>query len=197
MNPPRPIPHSKEALRSQLRSRLDAQPTEEIGVANAAIIERVLAVPEVLGARRIFSCLSFGHEVNTWSLISRLLGEGKEIFVPRSNPIEKRLHVHRFPCPLETRSFGLREPTPGTPELAPDHISNTLDVALILGLGYDAKGFRLGYGAGYFDRFLAKRPFPTLALAYDCQVVSDLPNEPHDIPMTAIVTQSRVLRPTL
>lgn len=64
----------------------------------------------------------------------------------------------------------------------------------MLGLGFDRRGFRLGYGSGYFDRFLAGRPFPAIALAFAVQLEDELPAEPHDIPMTVIVTENEIRR---
>ena len=102
--------------------------------------------------------------------------------------------MHPYPCPLRTVSFGLQQPPRGTPEVAAEAIDETLDAVLVLGLGFDRRGYRLGYGSGYFDRFLAGRPFPAIGLAFAEQLVDELPVEPHDIAMAVVVTDTEVCR---
>jgi 5,10-methenyltetrahydrofolate synthetase len=180
---------TKTALRRAMGQRLAEMSETERQRADAALAEKVLALPEVAAARRVFTCLSFGHEADTWGLVERLLESGRQVYVPRTEAAERRLHVHPYPCPLRTLSFGLRQPTAGAPEVPPEEVDATLDVALVLGLAFDRRGYRLGYGAGYFDRFLANRPFPTVGLAYACQLVDELPVEEHDVPMRRVVSE--------
>lgn len=191
-----PHPADKPTLRRELAARLAEVDAATARRTAARVAERLLALPEVAGARRIFTCLSFGTELDTLELVERLLAEGREVYVPRAvaGPADRSLHVHPYPCPLVTLSFGLRQPPAGTPELAPAAIDATLDVALVLGLGFDRRGFRLGYGSGYFDRFLRGRPFPAVGLGYAFQLVDRLPAEAHDVPMAAVVTDTETLR---
>jgi 5-formyltetrahydrofolate cyclo-ligase len=128
-------------------------------------------------------------------LAERLLAAGRELFVPRADPRDGRLHVHPYPCPLRTLSFGLQQPPRGTPEVAESAIDGVVQAVLVLGLAFDRRGFRLGHGSGYFDRFLARRPFPAIGLAYAAQLLDELPNEPHDVPMAIVVTEEEVCRP--
>lgn len=184
----------KEALRRQMRARLATIAPAPAHAAAGEATERVLAVPEVAAGRRLLVCLSFGAELDTWGLVERLLAAGRELWVPRTAAGDPRLHLHRYPCELETLSFGLRQPRPEVPELAPEQVDGTLDVALVAGLAFDHDGFRLGYGAGYFDRFLAGRPFPKVGLAYERQIVETLPVEAHDVPMDVVVTEATTRR---
>lgn len=186
---------TKAALRERLRARLAEIDPGAAATAADRVAERVLALPEIANAQRIFTCLSFGSEIDTWRLVDRLLAAGRQLFVPRADPRDGRLHVHPYPCPLRTLSFGLQQPLRGAPEVAEGAIDGTLDAVLVLGLGFDRRGFRLGYGSGYFDRFLAHRPFPAIGLAYAKQLLDEIPNEPHDIPMAVIVTEGEVCRP--
>lgn len=186
---------TKVALRAELGARLAGLDPAAAAAAAERVADSVLALPEIAGARRILTCLSFGVELDTWRLADRLLASGRQLFVPRADPRDGKLHVHPYPCALRTLSFGLRQPPRGTPELAEPAIDGTLDAALVLGLGFDRRGFRLGYGSGYFDRFLARRPFPAVGLAYEMQTVERLPNEPHDIPMAVVVTETGIDRP--
>jgi 5-formyltetrahydrofolate cyclo-ligase len=197
---PEPSPaERKKWLRRSLRQRMEALTPEQRRRRGQKVVERVLALPEMVSARRIFTCLSFGLEVDTWPLVDELLAQGREVFVPRVERGDPRIYVHPYPSPLRTLSFGLRQPLAleagGTAALEAEAVDGGLDLALILGLGFDPSGCRLGYGAGYFDRFLQGRPFPAIGLAYDCQLVEALPVEPHDVPMAMVVTESGIHRP--
>ena len=184
----------KKALRREMRAKLAGHDPEAARAAARAVRERVLALPEVTSSRRLLACLSFGAELDTWGLVERLQADDRDVYVPRVAVGDPHLHVHPYPCALETLSFGLRQPRPGTPELAPEEIDETLDVALVVGLAFDRRGHRLGYGAGYFDRFLAGRAFPAVGLAFELQIVEALPVEEHDVRMDVVVTEADTLR---
>lgn len=187
-------PATKALLREQLQTQLRALDPAAAASAADRVAERVLALPEIERAQRILTCLSFGTEIDTWRLVDRLLAAGRELFVPRADSQTGRLHVHPYPCPLVTLPFGLQQPPPGTPEIAESAIDSTLDAALVLGLAFDRRGYRLGHGSGYFDRFLVHRPFPAVGLAYALQLRDELPVEPHDVPMAVVVTEAEVWR---
>lgn len=176
-------------------ARRAAIPELERRRAAEAIAARVLESPELAAARHVLVCLSFGDELDTRELIGSLLRSGRELFVPRVEKGKTALHVHPFPCRLETLSFGLEQPAPGEPALAPEAIDATLDLALVAGLGFDRRGYRLGYGAGYFDRFLVGRRFPALGLAFASQIVDRLPLEAHDVPLSAVLTEAERIDP--
>lgn len=180
----------KARLRRELEARLSRLSRQRAREAGERLAEKVLALPEVAGARRVFTCLSFGVEIDTWRIVESLLLAGKEIYVPRVERGDPRLHVHRYPCPLRTLSFGLRQPERDAPEVSPAEIDGLLDVALVLGLAFDRRGYRLGYGGGYFDRFLPGRPFPAIGLAYGLQLLPELPTEAHDVAMSLVVTET-------
>jgi 5-formyltetrahydrofolate cyclo-ligase len=189
------ITREKAQLREKLLRRREALGEGERRRSGAAAAEKLLALPEVAGARRIFTCLSFETELDTWGLVERWLAEGREVYVPRADRTTGLLHVHRYPCALATLSFGLRQPRRAEPELAREAIDSTLDVAIVLGVGFDRRGFRLGYGSGFFDRFLAGRPFPAVGLTFADQLVERLPAAPHDVPMRTVVSEVEVVRP--
>ena len=189
-------PHlSKAALRTELTARLAAQDPAVAKAAAARVAERILGLPELESAGCVLACLSFGTELETEDLVRRLLASGRQVYLPRTNPRRRSLHLHTYPCPLMTRSFGLREPRRGTPELPAGAVDATVDLALVLGLAFDRQCFRLGHGGGYFDRFLRGRPFPAIGLAYHFQLLDRLPMESHDVPMAAVVTDEGVHRP--
>lgn len=184
-----PTAELKRSLRQTLRERLAAIDREEARAAALGVADRVLELPEIARARGLLACLSFGSELDTWALVDRLRDQGRTIYVPRADPADRRLHVHPYPCELRTLSFGLRQPPRSAPELADEEVDEVIDGVLVLGLGFDRRGHRLGYGGGYFDRFLAGRSFPAIGLAYHLQLLDELPHEPHDVPMATVVTE--------
>lgn len=195
MGAPADLSAEKAAWRAELRSRLASLDPVAGQVAAARISEQTLDLPEVSSAGGVLACLSFGAEVSTAELVERLLEEGRRVYVPRVAPGDPLLHLHPYPCHLETLSFGLRQPVAGEPALSPGAIDASVDVALLVGLGFDRRGYRLGYGRGFFDRFLAARPFPAIGLAYALQLLDRLPVGAHDVPMRVVVTEREVCRP--
>jgi len=184
---------AKNRLRTAARARLESIPPEALAAASARISETVLRLPEVASARGILVCLSFGSELDTWRLTERLVESGRQVYVPRAEPRDRQLYVHPYPCALTTLPFGLQQPPRGTPELADSDIDELLDVALVLGLAFDRRGYRLGHGSGYFDRFLARHPVFSLGLTCADLLFETLPAEPHDRPMSVLVTEHGVV----
>jgi 5-formyltetrahydrofolate cyclo-ligase len=180
----RPEQTSKAALRTAMLERLAGLTTEERDAAASRLAARVLALPETAAADLVLCCLSFGHEIDTRGLIGGLIAAGKRVCVPRCVEGRRELTLHLFPCPLETLPFGLEQPRAGTVAIPPAAV----DLALIIGLAFDAAGYRLGHGGGYFDRFLSAHPLTTIGLAHDFQRVERLPVEGHDVALAQIVT---------
>jgi len=187
-------PKGKAELRVELAARRAAIDPLAAREAAEGVAERALRVTELRCARRVLTCLSFGSELDTWGLVATLLQSGRELYVPRAERGDDLLHIHRYPCELEMLTFGLRQPRRDVPELTSREIEGTIEVALVAGLGFDRRGDRLGYGRGYFDRFLAGKRFPAVGLAFDEQLVDELPVESHDVPMRLVVTPSEVVR---
>lgn len=182
----------KDALRGALRGRLAEIDPDTARRAAANLAARVLALPEVTASRGVLTCLSFGVEIDTWRLAERLLATGHELYVPRTQG--DRMTLHRYPCALERLSFGLAQPAPGVPALSPRAVEDSVGVALVLGLAFDARGYRLGHGRGHFDRFLTGSRFPAVGLAYHQQLLDRLPTEPHDVPMSLVATDRELVR---
>lgn len=182
---------TKAQLRERLSDRHQRVQPDEARQAAERVRDQVLQLPELAAASGVLICLSFGQELDTWQLVEHLLQAGKDVHVPRALP-QGPLSVHRYPCELRKLSFGLQQPPRSATPVAADQVNEVIDVAFLLGLGFDRAGYRLGYGAGHFDRFLAGRPFPGIGLGYDFQMVDTLPSEPHDIPMAKVVTDCGV-----
>ena len=109
-------------------------------------------------------------------------GEVKaQFYLPRCAP-ERRLAIHAYPCPLTLGSFGIREPHESVPEVSPE----ILDLVLVPALVIDERGYRLGYGAGYYDRFLPKLPKTCRTFGIAPFLVPKLPTDSWDVPVDGI-----------
>ncbi len=133
-------------------------------------------------------------EAPTASYARHFFEQGHEISLPHFSAMNTRMQFRRFMDPhdesdLETGPFGIRQPKDTTEEVVP----TVLFVPLV---GFTKTGARLGQGGGHYDRWLAAHPGTiTIGLGWDCQLVEDLPTEPHDIPLCAIVTPTRLYGP--
>jgi 5-formyltetrahydrofolate cyclo-ligase len=119
-------------------------------------------------------------------LIRALLARGTRVYVPK---IERRVMGWVPIASLEelrTGHFGVPEP-----EASPEGDPPSAAPVVVPGLAFTPAGYRLGYGGGYFDRFLAVHRGPSVGVAFECQVTAQLPVEPHDVPVKYLVTEER------
>ena len=178
----------KNALRKHFLRLRQARPPELAAADSARIRERLLRLAEVRAARSILLYLSARGEVDTWPLVELFLAEKRHLLAPRCRPGEPgRMDIHQIRALSDVApgAFGLMEPRPDTPrgETAPD-------IVLVPALSFDRRGFRLGFGGGYYDRFLAalSASVPVIGLAYDFQITDALPVEPWDCPVHMLLT---------
>ena len=188
------IAATKEELREQMRARLAAQSAAAVRVKSADIWERLSMVGEFATGSRLLVYVSKEPEVETRGLIQQLLAMGRQVCVPWFDGAKKQYVASAladFALDLAVGRFGILEPKPGAVRpVACDQI----DAALVPGLAFDETGNRLGRGMGYFDRLLRDVRGVKIALAYDFQLLSEVPAEAHDTPMDFIVTEKRVFK---
>lgn len=131
-------------------------------------------------------------EVDTFQIIRRAWDEGKKVVIPKCNPKHKTLEFRTLTAfnQLESVYYGLLEPKPDmTEEVQPDEI----DLLIVPGLAYTNRKFRLGFGGGYYDRFLQSYNGHTLSLAFHMQLVEKIPMEEHDLPVGKIITDQGII----
>ncbi len=186
---------SKAAWRKWAKERVEPLSFQQIKSLSTRIVDNLKSSAEFAGARHVLACLSFGKEVHTWGMVDELTNRSsKAVYVPRMDSLGV-MHVHPFPCRLRTLRMGLKEPLSTERELSPSAVSGTIDVAIILGLAFEReRGYRLGHGKGYFDRFLGEHPVFTIGLSFELLIVDRLPAEEHDVPMKMIVSEQRIYR---
>ncbi|MGP4107269.1 5-formyltetrahydrofolate cyclo-ligase [Virgibacillus sp. L01] len=137
--------------------------------------------------------ISNGFEWNTKPIIETAWDEGKAICVPKCRPKERKLDFYRINTyeQLEVVYYNLLEPIPEETQRIDKGIINLL---IVPGLLFDRNGFRIGFGGGYYDRFLSDFPNNRISMASNAQIVEGLPSEPFDIPVDKIITESEFLR---
>ncbi|HET9576791.1 MAG TPA: 5-formyltetrahydrofolate cyclo-ligase [Usitatibacter sp.] len=181
----------KGQLRSEMIARRDALPQAERDRLAAAFTAQLVAMPEYAAARSVLATMAIGSEWNTRPFLDRARADGKTVVLPRLTPPPRRLALHS----VEDLD---RQLIPGVwdiPEPDPDRCAAVtladVDFAVIPALTMDRSGYRIGYGAGYFDRLLTGRgnlPFCVTALPAPF-IVESLPHEPHDVPVDRLIDE--------
>jgi len=167
-----------------LRERLE---TEKVATSSAALCRRLAAWPILQKTQTVLTYLAFRNEPDL-GLLFDLLPEIHWI-VPRIK--EKRLILHPYaPTRLVRHRFGMLEPAPDLPVVDPA----TLNLVLVPGVAFDRRGGRLGFGGGYYDRFLPTTPALRAGMAYDECLADELPCDAHDQRMDWVVTPSQEIR---
>lgn len=188
------ISHAKSELRFWKRAARRAV-TPEVRTASAQVLaQRLLALPEVASARAVLAYGAMPEELDLGPAITLLRERGVRIALPRVAGLrELQLHWEQSEDALATGPFGLREPLPDAPVASPTQI----DAVLTPGVAFDAEGWRLGMGCGYYDVLFSRLPrtVARIGIAYDEQLACAVPHEDTDQPMDVIVTPTRVLRP--
>lgn len=187
---------SKQHLRRELIARRAALPEAEQHSLSTAILARLRSVPAWAEAREVLTYMPIRGEVNTAPLLEELWERGSRVLLPRCRPDEPGLMDVACATCLEDLSLGMY----GILEPAEDRctalIDATPDLILMPGVGFDRTGYRLGFGAGFYDRFLSGSAAPQatlIGLAYSFQVLNALPWEPWDVPVHAVITENEIL----
>ncbi len=179
---------NKKLLREQF-STLRKNCTKE---QNDALINTLMSIPEYKNAKNIFSYISVKTEPDTEKFISKSIEMGKTVCVPKCNPKKRTMKF----IEITSLEKDLIKGTYNIPEPVSDIEFNGIpNLMIIPALSCDLKGNRLGYGGGYYDRFLKNiKGAVKAAIIYDCLLTEELPCETTDIPVDIIITESRILR---
>jgi 5-formyltetrahydrofolate cyclo-ligase len=193
---PRDIVQQKEELRQKMRDTRYNMPLEEYRHISEAIQLGVIKTPEFEAARRVCCYVhkEKTREPATDAILRAVLADpSKELVVPITRVKEGRIDL----SVVEDLS-DLRSSTFGVPEPAHECVvdPSTVDLVIVPCLAVDHRGIRLGYGKAYYDKLLAAIPtgVPALAMAFEFQVFPEIPAALHDKPVSAIVTEKRIIR---
>ena len=178
----------KSELRKQVLHEMKAIPREQKQAMDQALTDQFLKHPFYQEAKLIASYLSFPHEFQTQELIEQALKDGKKVLIPKTYPKGRMDFVVYDPHQLVKTSFGLLEPQ-GDLEVVD---ASQIDLIHVPGLVFTTEGYRIGYGGGYYDRYLKHFPGHTLSTIYPCQI-QDFSPENHDIPVQEVLIDERNL----
>ncbi|MDB4974253.1 MAG: 5-formyltetrahydrofolate cyclo-ligase [Myxococcaceae bacterium] len=138
-----------------------------------------------------YSALKF--EIDPRAALERAWSLGKTVALPRTLAATREIvpHVYRPGDALAESGFVIQEPLIDAPEVSPEQV----ELVLLPGLGYDARGQRLGFGQGYYDRLLPRLPRAVrIGLAYEVSLLAEVPNAAHDMPVDFVITERRVIQ---
>ena len=178
----------KAELRKQVLHEMKALSQEQKQAIDQALTERLLQHPFYQEAKIIATYLSFPHEFQTQELIEQALKDGKKVLIPKTYPKGRMDFVVYHPQQLVKTSFGLLEPQ-GDLEVVD---ASQIDLIHVPGLAFTTEGYRIGYGGGYYDRYLKHFSGNTLSTVYPCQIRDFIP-EDHDIPVQEVLVDERNL----
>lgn len=191
----------KKGTREAVRKIRDSMPAGEAEQKSAAIAAKLQQLDEYAGAKTVLFYAAKGNEVQTAAAIRDAFAKGKNVLLPVTDANNKTIYAAAianypdYPDGLEKAAFGVMEPKLKNP------FKGSIDLVLVPGIAFDKRGHRLGYGHGYYDKFLhiLRKENPgaaAVALAYDFQIVEVLPTGSHDQRMDVIITESKVIRCT-
>ena len=178
----------KKSLRNLLLEKRDRTSFDLMKIASEKIQKKLKKINAFRNAQKIGVYYPIGSEILTQDIIQELLSNGKEVFLPKviGDNIEFR-KILDFSS-LEKDSFDIMEPKDDC------KTDNNLEVILVPTVGISPDGVRLGYGHGFYDRFLAKNKTTTISLTLEKQIVKNIPRSEHDIIIDWIVTEDRILK---
>lgn len=181
----------KAALRAELMAVLDGIPPAERLEQERQAAARLVGEACWREAGWLFAYLPMPREFNIETLLNEALAEGKRLALPRIAGKEMIFHlVPDLAREWVLHPFGMREPDPRLPGIGPEELPAGEVLILVPGLGFSSDGSRLGYGGGFYDRFLSRlsEGTRTASLAYRQQLVENIPMNDHDMPVDLIIS---------
>lgn len=173
----------KKALRQTIREQKRAMTQEQILEKSQNLCEQFLATPQYRQAKTVYGYFPYNQEVRTVPILERALADGKKVAVPKVYGDQMRFIYLTDLTQVEKGYSGIPEPIMDEP-IADD----TTALVLMPGLAFDACGHRIGYGGGFYDKFLAEEPdHPTVALCYDFQMLPAIETDDFDIPVDCVL----------
>jgi 5-formyltetrahydrofolate cyclo-ligase len=182
------VHHLKEALRRRMLAERDSLGRAELGAMSEAIAEKLFSRPRFAEAGVVAFYLPKGSETDTSGMIRSALKLGKEVLVPVTSGEISFVRFTSF-ADLAPGRFGIPEPRTRNPEPPREP-----DLVVVPGIAFGLCMHRLGYGRGYYDRYLARSPAYRVGVCYDFQVVERLPRHDDDQRMDEIITEKRIIQ---
>ena len=179
---------TKRALREQVITELKAMSRQEKSAQEQSLYQKLFASSLWNEVRRIAITFSMVHEVDTKPVIDQALKEGKEVCLPVCHAKDRSMafYLYKGKEKLIRSAFGVLEPEPEDSSFIPPE---RIDLILVPGVVFAPNGYRIGHGAGYYDRFLSRYPqIPTVSLVLHEQLFETIPYESHDVAVQTLIS---------
>ena len=188
------IRDQKKLIRTSILEKRNSLTTREIKEAEQLIINNLMKLNQFMQSQNVFCYLSFRSEVPTKGIIAHCQQQGKNVYIPVcvNETKEMIISLYDHEVNLAASNYGVQEPTKETIKIADRDI---LDTAIVPGAVFDSRGYRIGYGAGYYDKFFAhtKKKIYKIALAFSFQIIDEVPTDDFDIPVDCIITEQGIV----
>ncbi|WP_053955332.1 5-formyltetrahydrofolate cyclo-ligase [Inediibacterium massiliense] len=185
----------KENIRKNILKKRKDLSVEEVTQKSSEIFKHLKSLSIYNNAKNVMVYMDFRNEVKTDKIIEDLLSQNKKVILPISIKETKQLLLSELKDPqkeLYVSTYGILEPKENfIREVDP----KTIDLVLVPGVAFDRFGFRIGYGAGYYDRFFQRihHPIISIGLAFDLQIIDKVPTHPLDYPLDYILTEKEII----
>lgn len=187
---------NKSRIRKQMLNKRNKMTQDQVSEMSEKIMDTLKKIPVYKNSKTIMMYLNFGNEIESSEIIKESIKMGKTIVIPYCKSSDMSIiptKINNLDLDLITDSTGYSQPK----KESLDPIDNSeIDLIVVPGIAFDRKGFRVGFGAGYYDRYLGQLNFeiPTIGLAYDFQIVdSFIKMEDYDIPVDYVLTEERII----
>jgi 5-formyltetrahydrofolate cyclo-ligase len=184
----------KKHIRKTILTIRNALSHQHIESMSRRIREKFIRLDETADCAVLMAFLNFGTEVITDILIEWAWREGKRVVVPLCQPETKRLFLSEIKSfdEVEPGHFGVREPRK---HLLKPVEKSQVDLILVPAVAFDRRGYRVGYGGGYYDRFLLDidKAVPKIGLVFACQIIGEVPADRYDLPVDKILTEEETI----
>lgn len=181
----------KKNLRKHIMTLRSHITPDERYKAEAVVFDLLMHFDLVVNAQNISSFVDFRDEISMTAINQSIIDCGKNLLLPYISPETKDMHFYSVAdlSTLKRNAFGILEPDPNVHVLFDE---TQIDCVLTPGVAFDSKGYRLGYGGGFYDRFFSRieKAIPKIGIAFELQCVDDLPVEHYDHPITQLITEN-------
>ena len=182
---------AKLALRNRMRAVREALPDSACDARSSEITKRLVSLAELERASTVLAFASIRNEVRMQPSMQAAWAAGKRVALPRMVGDELQLCLVDSETVLVEGAFSVPEPPQTAAQVQPDEV----DFALVPALAVDPRGYRIGYGGGYYDKLIPRLVDAcTCAVAYDFQLISEVPELSFDVAVDLVVTDERVIR---
>ncbi|HAE43705.1 MAG TPA: 5-formyltetrahydrofolate cyclo-ligase [Clostridiales bacterium] len=187
---------TKDVIRNEMIKTRNTISKDDIFINSYKILDHLLTIDEFKNSNCVSTYLSFGNEVDTFMIVEWLVKNNKKVVVPYTEKREIKLtpvYIKDIREELTVSAFGYPEPII---ERVKKARFEEIDFVIVPGVGFDIMKNRIGYGKGYYDKYLSgfDPQIKFAGLAHDFQILDSIPTEPHDIGMDLVITEKRIIR---